>query len=83
MIVAETLHYDFSDYPILFETLGITPDEEVAQGPLLLLGSMRGTRALYLVTSYVGALLDFVLGGKGSALLDGPVEEFPEVSFED
>ncbi|MCJ1238413.1 hypothetical protein MMC14_006402 [Varicellaria rhodocarpa] len=83
VIVAETLHYDFSDYPILFETLGITPSEEIAQGPLLLVGSMEGTRALHLVTSYVGAFLDFVLHGKESALLDGPVEEFPEVMFED
>ena len=82
VIVAETEHYDFSDYPILFETLGITPGEEVAQGGPLQVGSMNGTRALHLVTSYVGAFLDFVIHGQYSALLDGPVEGFPEVTFE-
>ena len=81
VIVAEALHYDFSDYPILFETLGITPEEEVAQGPLYV-GPMKGTRALDIVTSYVGAFLDFVIHGKCSVLLDGPVGEFPEVTFE-
>jgi len=76
--VTDTLHYDFSDYPILFETLGITP----SNGTELLVGPMKGDRALQLVTSYVGAFLDFVLHGKSSAILDGPVKEFPEVIFE-
>ena len=46
------------------------------------LGTLKGTRALEIVTTYVGAFLDFVIHGKSSALLDGPVERFPEVTFE-
>jgi hypothetical protein len=43
---------------------------------------MKGDRALEIVTTYVGAFLDFVIYGKCSALLDGPLERFPEVTFE-
>ena len=80
IIVAETLHYDFSDAPVLLETLGITPEGQTAQN--VLLGPLGGTRALEIVTTYVGAFLDYVIYGKCSALLEGPVEQFPEVSFE-
>ena len=34
VLVQDTLHYGFSNYPILFETLGITSSEEVGQGTL-------------------------------------------------
>ena len=82
MIVTDALHYDFSDYPVLFETLGITSGKKVANDKILI-GPLKGTRALHIVTSYVGAFLDFVIHGKYSMLLDGPVAEFPEVTFED
>jgi hypothetical protein len=29
VMVPETLHYNFSDYPILFETLSVTPGNKV------------------------------------------------------
>jgi hypothetical protein len=46
------LHYDFSDYPVVFETLGITPGVKVATNPNgILIGTMKGTRALQIVTS--------------------------------
>jgi len=80
-MVADTAHYDFSDYPIVFETLGIFPTNETVLGNINL-GTLKGTRALEIVTTYVGAFLDFVIHGKSSALLDGPVERFPEVTFE-
>ncbi|TVY55099.1 putative 1-alkyl-2-acetylglycerophosphocholine esterase [Lachnellula cervina] len=78
LMVANTMHYDFSDYPIVFETLGITP----ANGTAFYLGDIKGKRQLEIVTSYVGAFLDFVLLGKESRLLDGPVKDFSEVTFE-
>ncbi|TVY88323.1 putative 1-alkyl-2-acetylglycerophosphocholine esterase [Lachnellula willkommii] len=78
LMVANTMHYDFSDYPVVFETLGITP----TNGTAFLLGDIKGKWQLEIVTSYVGAFLDFVLLGKESRLLDGPVEEFSEVTFE-
>jgi len=81
IIVKGTGHYDFTDYPIVFETLGITPRNQTVLDNILL-GNMKGKRALEIVTTYVGAFLDFVIYGKCSVLLDGPVAEFPEVTFE-
>jgi hypothetical protein len=46
------------------------------------LGTMKGNRALEIVTKYAGAFLAFVVYGKESKLLDGPVKEFPEVVFD-
>ncbi len=81
VVVADSLHYDFSDWPLVFETLGIWPgNESVRTG--LNLGSLKGERALKIVTSYVGAFLDLVIHGRGSVLLDGPVGDFPEVTFD-
>lgn len=80
IMIAGTGHYDFSDYPILFEKLDITPMNQTVLTNLLL-GSMKGERALKIVTSYVAAFLDFVILGKSSELLDRPVNEFPEVTF--
>ena len=78
------LHYDFSDYPVVFETLGITPGVKVATSipDDILIGTLKGGRALQIVTSYVTAFLDFIIFGKCSALLEGPVGAFPEVSFD-
>lgn len=81
VIVAGTDHYDFTDYPIVFETLGITPCNQTVLDALLI-GKMKGKRALEIVTTYVGAFLDFVIYGKCSAILDGPLDEYPEVTFE-
>lgn len=82
IMVADTFHYDFSDFPIVFDTLGITPSNETVLETDLQLGTLKGKRALEIVTSYVGAFLDFVIYGKWSALLEGSVGEFPEVTFE-
>jgi hypothetical protein len=65
----------------VFETLGITPRNQTVLDNILL-GNMKGKRSLEIVTTYVGAFLDFVIYGKCSVLLDGPVVEFPEVTFE-
>ncbi|KAK5116040.1 hypothetical protein LTR85_009322 [Meristemomyces frigidus] len=79
----EALHYDFSDYPIVFETLGITPGSTVASSENgTLTGTLEGHRALQIVTTYVTAFLDLIILGKRSALLDGPAIGFPEVTFE-
>jgi hypothetical protein len=40
IIVANTGHYEFTDYPIVFETLGITPSNETILETSLLLGTM-------------------------------------------
>ena len=77
--IAGTLHYDFSDVPVVLETLQISPTGQVAED--LQLGSIGGTRALEIVTTYVVAFLDYVIYGKSSALLEGTVNRYPEVLF--
>jgi predicted dienelactone hydrolase len=80
IVVANSLHYTFSDYPIAFETLGVVPNNASAQAAQVT--NMDGRRALKIVTTYVTAFLDLVLHGKNSTLLEKPVPEFPEVTFE-
>ena len=80
IIVNGTGHYDFSDYPIMFETLGITPSNQTVLDNIYV-GNMKGKRALEIVTTYVKAFLDFMIYGKCSELLDRPMAEFPEVTF--
>jgi len=73
-------HYAFSDLPDIVDVLGIRGrlPSEVVDG---LLGTIRGGRALEVVSGYVQAFFDMVLKGKRSGLLDGPSKKFPEVTF--
>ena len=80
IILANSLHYTFSDFPIVLETLGIVPNATTAKN--LLVTDLNGSRALKIVTTYVTAFLDMVLKYKPSPLLEGPVAAFPEVTFE-
>jgi hypothetical protein len=58
IIVADTEHYDFNDFPIVLETLGSTPTKETVLGAFNL-GTMKGKGALEIMTTYVRAFLDF------------------------
>ena len=78
--LANSLHYTFSDFPIVLETLGIVPNATTADN--LHVTDLNGSRALEIVTTYVAAFLDMVLKCKPSPLLQGPVAAFPEVTFE-
>jgi hypothetical protein len=78
--LANSLHYTFSDFPIVLQTLGIVPNATTANK--LHLTDLNGSRALKIVTTYVTAFLDMVLKCKPSPLLQGPVAAFPEVTFE-
>ncbi len=80
IILANSLHYTFSDLPIVLETLGIVPNATIATN--LQVTDLNGSRALKIVTTYVTAFLDMVLKYKPSPLLQGPVAAFPEVTFE-
>ncbi len=80
IILANSRHYTFSDFPIVLETLGIVPNATTASN--LLVTNLNGFRALEIVTTYVTAFLDMVLKSRYSPLLQGPVVAFPEVSFE-
>jgi len=80
IILGNSLHYTFSDFPIVLQTLGIVPNAAVAQA--LQITDLDGRRALKIVTTYVTAFMDFVLYNKTSVLLQRPVPEFPEVTFD-
>lgn len=80
IILANSLHYTFTDFPIVLETLSIVPNATTATN--LLVTDLNGSRALKIVTTYVTAFLDMVLKYKSSSLLQGPVAAFPEVTFE-
>ena len=80
IILANSGHYTFSDFPIVLKTLGIAPNATTDVN--LGLTSLDGSRALEIVTTYVTAFLDMVLKCKSPPLLQGPVAAFPEVTFE-
>ncbi|KAI9860122.1 MAG: hypothetical protein M1824_003360 [Vezdaea acicularis] len=80
IMLANSNHYTFSDFPIVLETLGIVLNATVAAN--LLITDLNGARALQIVTTYIAAFLDMVLKCKSSPLLQGPVPEFSEVTFE-
>ena len=80
IILANSLHYTFSDVPIVLETLGIVPNATLATN--LQVTDLNGSRALKIVTTYITAFFDKVLKHKTSPLLQGPVAAFPEVTFE-
>jgi predicted dienelactone hydrolase len=80
LVLANSLHYTFSDLPVVLQTLDIVPNNNTAQA--LQVTDLDGRRALKIVPTYVIAFLDFVLHGKNSALLKGPVPEFPEITFD-
>lgn len=80
IILANSGHYTFSDFPIVLETLGIVPNASTASN--LLVTDLDGKRALNVVTTYVTTFLDMVLKRRSSPLLQGPVAVYPEVTFE-
>lgn len=65
----------------MFDTLVITPCNGTVRDNVQI-GDMGGERALEIVTTYVSGVVDFVIYGKCSDLLDGAVDRFPEVSFD-
>lgn len=80
IVLADSLHCTFSDFPIVFKTLSIVLSNATAQA--LLVTSLNGRQALKIVTTYATAFLDFVLQGKQSTLLEETSPEFPEVVFD-
>lgn len=73
-------HGTFLDLTYVLNVLGLAGalPSEVEE----LLGSIDGTRAFGIVTTYVRTFFDRVLKGKESILFDGPNGKFPEVAFE-
>lgn len=77
--VEESAHLAFSDIPLWVELL---PTIENATEKVNL-GNVTGTRIDALLKTYVGAFWEWVSGGEyDEELLDGEVEEWPEVVFD-
>jgi pimeloyl-ACP methyl ester carboxylesterase len=79
LMLAQSAHYTFSDLPDVVDILGLgglLPSETKG-----MLGSINGSRAFEVVTTYVQRFFAMVLKGKDRELFGGPVEEYPEVSF--
>ena len=62
------------------KALGIDPagNPEIAG----VTGTIDGERMLEILSTYIGAFLQFVLKGGNQPELQGPSKAFPEVSFE-
>jgi hypothetical protein len=71
-----TTHNDFSDVSF-WKTVG-NADPPLHGGPTI------GYRMVHILRTLVGAFFDYtLLGGESPAVLDGPLEEFPELVFFD
>ena len=80
-LLNNSLHYTYSDLPLVLETLGIVPNATFMES--FLITNLNGTRGLHIVTSYTTAFFDFVLQGKASDLLKGASPLFPEITIDD
>lgn len=79
LMLSDSAHYTFSDFPFLIHVLGIAAElpAEVRE----LVGTIDGKRDLQILGNYISAFFAFVLSGREQSLLEGANPEFPEVSF--
>ncbi|KIW14327.1 hypothetical protein PV08_07109 [Exophiala spinifera] len=78
MTVVGSQHGTFTDFPIIVDTLGLRaliPSQELTP----LIGSVKGERILTIVTTYVNAFFQFVLGHPPAPLLQQASPKFPDV----
>jgi pimeloyl-ACP methyl ester carboxylesterase len=78
-ILGESAHYTFSDLSVVLKTLGfegMLPSEASE-----ILGTLDGSRAIEVVTTYVATFFNFVLKGRRNVILDGPSPAYPEVTL--
>ncbi|RFU34916.1 hypothetical protein B7463_g1373, partial [Scytalidium lignicola] len=79
LMLSDSAHYTFSDFPYLIDVLGIKSQLPVEVTELV--GSIDGKRDIRILGSYIAAFFDFVLRGRKQPMLDGASAQFPEVSF--
>lgn len=78
--LAGSEHWTFSDFPVLVDSLSISEEaREVIQAGYV--GTISALRARNVVSVYVVAALRYFVDGQSSALLDGSVASYPDVSF--
>lgn len=81
LIVNDSSHYTFSDYPLVFELLDILPaNDTILEG--LLLTRMNGTRAFHIVTTYATSFFDWLLKDGSPDLIAASSSLFPEVTLD-
>lgn len=80
LILADSLHYTYSDIPSDLKTLGIHPNATTMA--LEQITNQNGDRSLYIIVSYTVAFFDQIFSGNASALLKGPTPQFWEITFD-
>ncbi|KAJ9633616.1 hypothetical protein H2204_006822 [Knufia peltigerae] len=76
--VIGSAHGSFLDFPVIIDTLGLRP-QLPPQLLSELIGTVKGDRMLTILTTYISAFFDFVLGYAPSPLLQHGSPAFPEV----
>jgi predicted dienelactone hydrolase len=69
--LADVLHNDFGDYPLLSPLSALLPER----------GKLKGKRTLHIVNTYTLAFFDRYLKNQPSSLLNGSSIDYPEVDF--
>ena len=82
VIIDNSAHYTYSDLPLVCELLGILPTNRTILEQMLLT-TMNGTRAHYIVTTYATTFFDWLFKGGSRDLLERASPAFPEVVFDD
>ena len=77
--IANSTQGTISDLPLLADISGLRKEEPKAVDAVF--GTINGTRSMSIFTTYIAAFFDMVLKGEEEALLLGPSEAYPEVSF--
>ena len=82
LTLADSLHYTFSDLPLILGVLGVKWDE--ATGKAEQITRADPWRSTSVLVQYVGAFFGVCFDGSGIGLefLEGPSEEWPEVAFD-
>lgn len=78
-MVKGTAHYAFSDLVDVVDVLGIAG--ELPDAAVEMIGTMKGGRALEVVTRYLEVFFRMWLKRGRGELFDGPTSAFPEVTF--
>ena len=81
LTLANAEHITFSDAPLLTKLMGWSPFTSTAYNPGASLGTLDGKRAFDVITAYLVALMDYVLKGVESEVLQVASPLYPEVSI--
>ncbi|EUC48304.1 hypothetical protein COCMIDRAFT_34180 [Bipolaris oryzae ATCC 44560] len=76
--VRKSVHYSFSDLPVLMSAMGLGSAQVPAIGDLL--GTIEGHRMMQLTVAHIVAFLDFTLKSRGQRGFAEVARQFPEAA---